>query len=133
MVITITMKNGLSPKDGGKGEFSLTTHYDYPQPVIRKIPESIRTALDHFHLRMEPFGDSIVFREPPHTGDQAVYASCPARRLPGQVNLSNAHRARQEPRQELHPRSKSRICWIWVKPKRSRCRYSTLKLINASG
>jgi len=41
---------GLSPKDGGKGESLLTTHYDYPQPVIRKILKPIRTALDHFHL-----------------------------------------------------------------------------------
>ncbi len=59
----------LFPKDGGKGEFLLTTHYNYSQSVIRKILKSIGAALDEFHLRMEPFCNTVVLCKSPHAGN----------------------------------------------------------------
>jgi hypothetical protein len=57
------------PQRRGQGRFFLTTQHNHTQSVIIEISEAIGSPLDHFHLRMEPFGDSIVFCKPPHPGD----------------------------------------------------------------
>jgi len=40
-----------------------------PHAVIFKIPEAIRSAREHFHLRVEAFGDPIGLGEAPHAHD----------------------------------------------------------------
>jgi hypothetical protein len=42
---------------------------EHPEPVVFKIPEAVRPALDEFHLSMEPFGNPVVSGKPPHSGD----------------------------------------------------------------
>jgi len=38
----------------------------YSQPIILKVPETIRSPRDHFHLVMEALGDAVRFIETPH-------------------------------------------------------------------
>lgn len=42
------------------------------QSIILKIPESIRSSGDHFHLGMEAFSDAVGFTETPHGNGWAL-------------------------------------------------------------
>jgi hypothetical protein len=39
----------------------------YSQPIILKVPETIRSPGDHFHLVVEALGDAVGFAKSPHS------------------------------------------------------------------
>src|SRR5690606_32132879 len=64
---------GLYPINGGSGHSSNSVNHTIPpalsqdsQAVILKIPEPIRPAREHLHLRVESFGDPVGFGKSPH-------------------------------------------------------------------
>ncbi len=48
---------------------NLRTQYLNSQPVVVEVPEAVGLPLQDLHFGVEPFGDPVVAREPPHAGD----------------------------------------------------------------
>jgi len=44
----------------------------HPQPIILKVPETIGSPGDHFHLVVEALCDAVAFAESPHGDDNIV-------------------------------------------------------------
>ena len=42
----------------------------HSQPIILKVPETIGSPGDHFHLGVEALRDAVVFAEAPHRDDR---------------------------------------------------------------
>jgi len=67
------------PHSRGMGTHMYSVEYPIPptvgkysQPIILKVPETIGSPRDHFHLVVEPLGDAIGFAEAPH-GDHRFH------------------------------------------------------------